>query len=225
MKTQSSLSRRLVFDMFLFVRLVSILSLLVVLTSISALGQKLPSADAISASGSFNGQLYTNTALGFTMLAPGGWKFYTLEQNKALVAKNRENAAVSGDEALENAAANTQVLFQAMPQREKTALLSCGVERLKTNSTAQKYIGANKELVLRRPGVKVTKDIYAMTFGGVSFSAFEVEGSTSVGIYRQRYIATVRKSAALFFVVTLYDNKQDEIVEHSLRSINFKSRQ
>lgn len=186
-----------------------------------ALGQKLPSADAISASDSFNGQLYTNKALGFTMLAPGGWNFYTLEQNKALVARNRENAAMSGDETLENAAANTQVLFQAMPQREKTALLSCGVERLKTVSTSSKYIVLNKDLVLRRPGVKVTKDIYAMSLGGVNFSAFDVEGSTSAGTYRQRTIATVRKSAALFFVVTLYDNKQDEIIEHSLKSIKF----
>ncbi|MBK8465286.1 MAG: hypothetical protein IPL32_05590 [Chloracidobacterium sp.] len=191
-----------------------------------AVGQKLPSADAIAASGSFSGQLYTNTALGFTMLAPGGWNFYTADQNSALVARNRENAMMSGDETLKTAAANTQVLFQAMPPpvagRDLNALFSCGVERLTKPATGEKYIEANKNLVLRRSGVKVTKDIHSIKLGGVNFSAFDVEGSTNKGTYRQRYIATVRKSAALFFVITLYDDKQDVIVEHSLKSISFR---
>ncbi len=179
------------------------------------------SADAIAASGSFNGQLYTNKSLGFTMLAPGGWNFYTAEQNKMLVERNRENAAASDDESLKNSAANTQVLFQAFPEREKTAMLSCGVERLQQSSTTNRYIVLNKDLVLRRPAVTVTKDIYSITLGGANFSAFEVEGTTASGTYRQRYIATVRKNVALFVVITLYDNKQDEIIEHSLKSIKF----
>ncbi len=191
-----------------------------------AAGQKLPSADAIAASGGFKGQLYSNSALGFTMLAPGGWNFYTADQNSALVARNRENALMSSDETLKISAANTQVLFQAMPPpiagRELNALFSCGVERLTKSLTAEKYIRANKDLVLRRSGVKITKDIHTLKLGGVNFSAFDVEGATDKGTYRQRYIATVRKNAALFFVITLYDDKQDAIVEHSLKSINFR---
>jgi len=193
---------------------------------ISASGQKSLSADAMAASGRFKGQMYSNAALGFTMLAPGGWNFYTAEQNSVLVARNRENAALSGDETLKIAAANTQVLFQAMPPsvagRELNALFSCGVERLTHSSTAEKYIEANKNLVLRRQGVTVTKGIHSIKLGGVNFSTFDVEGSTNKGTYRQRYIATVRKNAALFFVVTLYDDKQDAIVEHSLKSISFR---
>lgn len=184
----------------------------------TALAQR-QSAESIAASGSFNGQLYTNTALDFTILAPGGWNFYTSDQNKMLVVRNRENAAASADESLKNSAANTEVLFQALPQRENSALLSCGVERLKTSSTTRKYIEVNRELVLQRSGVKVSKDIYPITLGGVNFSAFEVEGSTDKGTYRQKYMVTVRKNAALFFVVTLYDDKQEAIVEHSLRTI------
>lgn len=187
-----------------------------------ATGQKQLSADAIAASGSFNGQLYTNKSLEFTMLAPGGWNFYTSEQNKVLVERNRENAATSGDSSLENSAVNTQVLFQAMTQSGKSALLSCGVERLTKISTLDKFIAAYKNLVVQRVGVKVTKDINSIKLGGVNFSVFEVEGVTTSGTYRQRYIATVRKNAALFFVITLYDNKQDEIIEHSLKSIKFR---
>ncbi len=192
-------------------------------------GQKLPSADAIAASGEFKGQLYSNGLLGFTMLAPGGWNFYTAGQNNALVARNRENAAMSGDETLQTSAANTQVLFQAMPptvaERELNALFSCGVERLTKAMTGAKYIEANKNLILRRPGVKVTNDIHSIKLGGVNFSAFDIEGTTDKGSYRQKVYATVRKNAALFFVITLYDDKQDAIVEYSLRSIQFRSRQ
>jgi hypothetical protein len=184
-----------------------------------------PSADAIAASGGFSGQLYSNTALEFSMLAPGGWNFFTPDQNKAVVARLRSGAARAGDDSLAASAANTQVLFQATPPpvagREKTALFSCGIERLRTRSTAEKYIEANKKLVLRDTGIKLIKDTYAIVFGGVNFSAFDVEGTVKDGTYRQRYVVTVRKEAAVFFVITLFDNKQDQIVEYSLKSIRF----
>lgn len=184
------------------------------------------SADAIAKSGSFKGQLYTNTALGFTMLAPGGWTFYTAEQNNSLVVRNRENAEMSGDEILKTSAANTQVLFQAMPPqlagRHADALFSCGVESLVKPATTEKYIAANRDLVLRRPGVTITKNIHSIKLGDVDFSTFDVEGTTDKGTYRQKYYVAVRKNAALFCVITLYDNKQDAIVEHSLRSIKFQ---
>jgi hypothetical protein len=197
-----------------------------VLLCTAATAQKLKfSADDIATSGAFKGQLYTNKALDFTMLAPGGWNFFSAEQNAELVAKNRENAQMSGEAELKTAAENTQILFQALPQavggRQVNSLFSCGIERLTSNSTVGKYVGFNKDLVLRRSGVTITKDIYSATLGGVKFSAFDVEGATAKGAYRQKYFVTLRKNTALFFVITLYDDKQDAIVEHSLNSIKF----
>lgn len=194
-------------------------------------GQTRPSADAISASGSFDGQMYTNKLLGFTMLAPGGWNFFTRDQNKALVDANREkNASTQNpkyDRDLAAAAANTQVLFQATPpavgKQANSALFSSGVERLLSAQTKEKYIETNKELVLRSPGVKLAKDVYTITFGGVGFIGFDVEGRTGGRAFRQRYIATIRKSTAIFFVVTLYDIKQDYIVGESLKTLKFSS--
>lgn len=159
------------------------------------------------------------------MLAPGGWNFYTADQNSELVARNRENAAMSGDETLKISAGNTQVLFQATPHtvagREMNALFSCGVERLTKSSTTEKFIAAYRNLVVQRAGVKVINDISTIKLGGVNFSTFETQGATDKGTYRQKYYATVRRNAALFFVITFYDDKQDAIVEHSLRSMTF----
>lgn len=193
---------------------------------VAATAQKLTnSAETIASSGDLNGQLYSNRALGFSILVPGGWNFWTSDQNAALVSQYRENAVGTGNAAIKDSAANTQVLFQAI-QRESVGIMqkatfSCGVERLKAASTSEKWLGFSKDLVARTNGVKVTKDIYPLTFGGVKFLAFDVEGTANGVAYRQMHIATVRKNAALFFVVTLYDGKQDAIIEHSLRSIKF----
>ncbi len=193
-------------------------------TTIAAIAQS-PSAEAIAASGGFSGQMYSNPLLEFSMLAPGGWNFFTPDQNKAVVARHRENASVILSAGLEDAAVNTQVLFQATPPayggQDKTALFSCGVERLKKSLTTEKYIEVNQGLVLKTPGVKVIKDTYAVVYGGVKFSGFDVEGSAGKVKYRQRYLAAVRKDAALFFVITLYDDKQDQIIDYSLKSMKF----
>ncbi len=208
-------------------RYISILVLLtaVLLVSSAVVQAQLPSAEAITASGSFDGKLYTNSQLGFTILAPGGWNFYTTDQNKAVVAKNRETAVKTADNTLQSSAANTQVLFQATPPslagQEKSALFSSGIERLIKTITVDSYIDANKKLVLSSPNLTLAKDIYRLTFGGVKFAAFEIEGVRGGAKYRQRYIATIRKNVALFFVVTLYDPKQDTIVDFSLQTIKF----
>lgn len=186
-------------------------------------------ADEIAGSGTFSGQLYTNKPLGLTMLAPGGWTFYTREQNQSIVTANRTRTGAGQaqpvDKTLAEAAANTQILFQAsppnIPAQADTALFSSGIERLQTPSTSDKYVEANQQLVLRAANVAVVKDKYPLVFGGVRFVAFDVEGKNRGRVYRQRYIMTVRRNIALFFVITLYDSKQDPIVDASLRSIRF----
>ncbi len=195
------------------------------LISSAVIKAQLPSAEVIAAGGSFDGKLYSNSQLGFTILAPGGWNFFTTDQNKAVVAKNRETAVKTADNTLQSSAANTQVLFQATPPslagQEKSALFSSGIERLVKTTTVDSYIDANKKLVLSSPNLTLAKDIYRLTFGGAKFAAFEVEGLQNNRKFRQRYIATVRKNVALFFVVTLYDPKQDPIVDFSLQTIKF----
>ncbi|MEO6655005.1 MAG: hypothetical protein ABIO36_02895 [Pyrinomonadaceae bacterium] len=184
-----------------------------------------PSAETVVASGSFEGKLYTNRALGFSILGPGGWEFYSSERNMAIVAKNREIASRSSNSAVRNSAANTQILFQAIPPKldgmDKSARFSCGIERLDKPASSDQFLEANKRLVLTGVGVKLTKDMYRVVLGGANFSAFEVESVISGASFRQRYIATVRKNIALFFVIASFDERQDPIIDHSLQTIKF----
>ena len=186
---------------------------------------QMPLAEAIAASGAFDGKLYTNRALDLTILAPGGWDFYTPQQNEVAESKNRDAAFKSTDFTLHDSAANTQVLFQTTAPKAlskgKPAVLSVGIERLTASVTAKYYIEKNKKLVLASSNAKLTKDIYSVTYGGLAFSAFEVEGTSDGLAYRQIYLATVRKNIAIFFVSTQYDAKQDFAVAVSLKTIKF----
>jgi hypothetical protein len=179
---------------------------------------QLPSADEIAQSGNFDGQLYTNKVLGLTILAPGGWTFYTYSQNQEIVAANRgKNANASS--------ANTQVLFQATPPKalnpNKSAIFSSGIERLTKTLTGEQYAKANKDLVLSASPVVLTKDVYETKLGGALLYAFEITGKQGTDAYRQTYLVTVRKGVAVFFVETFYDNKNVFAIEASLKTLKF----
>ena len=185
---------------------------------ITAQGLRETSADEIAASGTFDGQLYTNRSLGLTILAPGGWSFYPYSRNQALVAANRSGSR-------DRSAANTQVLFQSTPSKlsggESSALFSSGLEKLGKMQTAEQYATANRDMLLTQPGIAVARNIYEAKLGGLTFSGFEITGKAKDLAYRQVYLVTVRKGVAIFFVETFYDNRNTFAVEASLKTLRF----
>ncbi len=197
-----------------------------------AAGQTRPTAQVIAESGNAEGMLYSNKLLGFTILAPGTWHYFSKEQNDNAHAAGRDavRASKSGlsqaeQAALDRSIDNTQIMFQATPlplgEPGNAAIFSCGIERLQTATTLEKYAQANKKMVLMTPSVKITKDIYPVTFNGVGFSGFETETSAYGKIYRQKYLVTIRRSVALFFVTTIQNNKYDQMLDYSLKTIRF----
>ncbi len=177
------------------------------------------SADEIAASGSFDGQLYTNKSLGLMILAPGGWSFYPYSRNQALVAANRNGGRGSS-------AANTQVLFQSTPSKlsggEASALFSSGIERLAKTQTAEQYAAANRDMLITQPEIAISRDIYGSKLGETTFAVFEITGKAKDSPYRQVYLATVRRGVAIFFVETFYDNRNTFAVEASLKTLKFR---
>jgi hypothetical protein len=200
--------------------------LVAMLLTTAAFAQKPQTAESIAAAGTFTGQEYANAALGFSILAPGGWSFYGAEQNRAAVERNKQTAARLREARLETEAANTQVLFQAIPPKfagqDKQAILSAGIEKLGSPTTAEKYAADQKSLILGASTAHVTREIYNVAYGSVPFAGFDIEGTLKEGTYRQRYLMTVRRGVALFIVATFFDDGQSAIVNASLRSIKFK---
>lgn len=200
--------------------------LVVLLLTTAVFAQKQQTVVSFAAAGTFSGQEYSNSTLGFSMLVPGGWSFYGAEQNQAAVDRNKEIAAQMRDARLETEAANTQVLFQAVPPKfagqDKQAILSAGIEKLASPTTPEKYAADQKSLILGTSNAHITKETYNMTYGGAVFAGFDIEGTRKEGNYRQRYLMTVRRGVALFLVATFFDDRQSAIVDASLRSIKFK---
>ncbi|HTH51410.1 MAG TPA: hypothetical protein VL501_05735 [Pyrinomonadaceae bacterium] len=181
---------------------------------------------SIASAGTFNGQAYSNSKLGFSILVPGGWTFYDASKNQAAIERNKEIAAATGDARLQTSAKYTEVLFQAIPPafggQDKQAILSAGAEKLDAPMTTGQYASFNKSLVLERSNAHLTKDASPVTYDGQEFIAFDVEGTRKEGPYRQRYLMTVRHQVAIFIVATFFDDRQEKIVAASLKSINFK---
>jgi len=200
--------------------------LIIAVLATAGVAQRSQTAESIAAAGVFSGQEYSNSILGFSMLAPGGWSFYNAEQNQAAVDRNKQSASQMRDASLETSAANTQVLFQAIPPKfagqDKQAILSAGVERLTKPQTLDSYAAAQRALVLASADALITKDVSTVTYGGVQFAVFDIEGTRKEGVYRQRYLMTIRRGTALFIVATVFDERQAGIVDASLKSIKFK---
>lgn len=193
---------------------------------------QLPSAETIAAAGTFEGQMYRNKLLGFSILAPGGWKIFDPDQNRESIKAGRRTASIVYDRldpreqaALKNSVANTTVLFQASsrpdPTGISTAILSGGVERPFAATTKEKYAAANKKLVLLASPVQLIKDIYNVTIGGVGFTGFDIEGRSGGKSYKQTYLVTIRKGTALFLVSTLKDDKNAFAIEAGLKTVKF----
>jgi hypothetical protein len=191
---------------------------LVVYSASALFAQRALSADEIAASGSFDGQMYTNKALGLSILAPGGWTFFTYDRNQALVVKNR--AAKRNSEA-----AQTQVLFQAAPSKllgeEKSAIFSAGVQVLTEKTTPQLYAMENRDGLALQSDVAVTRDVTEVRYPNITLTAFEITGKAKGVSYRQVYWVTIRKGVAVFFVETFYDNKNTFATEASLKTLKF----
>lgn len=215
------------FSRFVFVFVASVFLCSVVV------GQKQPlTAVAVADSGTFDGKLYSNSILGFTMLVPGGWTVFTNNQNAATLVAGRATTKTIASGLtqkeladIERSISNTQILFQASSLTKagniSTAVLSSGVERMQTPLTKEKYIEANKKLVLLNSSVKVTRDIYTTKLGNVAFAGFDIEGTANSKAYRQSYLATIRKGTALFFVTTLWDNKNDLVLDAGFQTLKF----
>ncbi len=210
--------------------------------SIAAAGQNSPgkpgksgavnSAASVFESGVFEGKLYTNSMLGFTVLVPGGWNIFTAEQNNAALAAGQANTLSNAWRVDENerqqinsSIANTQILFQAtsrVTDREPiVSRVSCGVERLADPVTVEKYVARNKKLVLLTSATTLAKDVYSTKIGGSTFTGFDVAGTANGKIFKQRYLVTMRKGYALFIVTTLWDNINDAVLDASLKSLKF----
>lgn len=188
------------------------------------------SASTIAENGSFMGNLYKNTSLGFEIKVPDGWRIMSDDTNRATLDVGKEiikaNKSKGAKTSLDRSISNTAVLFQATPMNEDntqaTGIFACGTETSTGAHTAATYVEMNKDLILTaNPGAKVIKKTYQKMAGGVAFQAVDIEKPAQLGGYTQTLMVTQRKGVMFFFVLTYPDDTSRDNLEGAFKTLTF----
>lgn len=187
-------------------------------------------AQEIAESGTFDGSVYRNKSLGFSLSIPKTWSLISDDMNKAGLETGRklitEGQSADKEQALNASIARTRVLFQAYPSTSPlgtTGLLACGVERTPDGITQDQYAAENLRL-LQESSLKaqLTKSIYKTNVGGKSFSAFDVQIVRGDMTMDQTYYIHMRRGVAFFFVLTRYDRSYEKQLADVLTRLSFE---
>lgn len=180
----------------------------------------------IAESGTYVDGIYRNRLLGFSIVIPADWKLMSDDANIAMLSAGGkrvvEDQPVSKQKEFAQSISNTRILFTAqLPSAEGVTLIS-GVETTAGGYTRAKYAEFNRDIVLRSiPGSTLKKDIYEKSFGGASFSCFDLEFPTASGAVRQTYFVTMLQNNVLFWVATYRTDAQEKSVLAALATVSF----
>lgn len=186
--------------------------------------------ETISRSGSFEGDIYTNTVLGVTISIPRGWTLIHDDANakglKASKDRITENRSESFKDQMEESVSNTRILFQALhndPADYRSAgAFAGGIEDNAAGQTLSYYTKFNRDLVISsNPGSKLTRDIYQTILDGTPFQSFEVEIPSGEQTQKQTFLVTTRRGVLFFFVLTYLDDAGKRAMERSLKEMKF----
>ena len=184
----------------------------------------------IAQSGSFDGRVYANKLLGFSVSLPNSWSFASEDANKTTLALGREKIKEAGESAelkqeMDKSISNTRVLFQASPlplgQPGNSAVLACGFEKLQVPQTQQAYSEFNKNLAIKSSKGQLKRDLYSKTIGGKTFTAFEVESVQNGLSVKQTYLVANHKNLMFFLILTMLDDGHKTTMDDALQTLRF----
>jgi hypothetical protein len=183
--------------------------------------------------GRVDNSVYTNEFFGLRLTLPTGWNVVANEVNDAALDVGKE--IIKGVDKTVNAAvdksiAKTVVLVAAGKHPFNThgadpAMIQCGAERLSSvTMTSAAYMESNKKFLLNSSlKIKLVKDTYTETIGGVTFAVFDMEVVYGTMTVKQRYHATIRKGFALFIVTSYVLDEDFVTLSNILTSVKFDS--
>ncbi len=183
----------------------------------------------IAESGTYVNGIYRNRLLRFSLAIPADWNLMSDDINKAAISTGTkiilEGQPASRHKAFEESASNTKILFTAqLPSLIEGATFVVGVEVNQPGHTQLKYAEFNRNLALGAfPTATLKKDLYEKTFGGVSFTCFDLELPTPKGTLKQTYSVVMLKSNVLFSVATYWSDEEKKSVIDALGTLTFET--
>ncbi len=183
--------------------------------------------------GRIENSVYINEYFGLRMNVPPNWNVVAREVNEVSLDVGKEILR-SGDKSLDTAVdksiGKTVVLLAAgkYPMNSPgpdPALLQCGAEKLAgPQMTSAAYLEGNKRILLASPlKLRLTRDTYTETIGGLTFAAFDLENQYAMMLVKQKYYATITKGYALFFVISYVADEDHLTLSDVLKTVKFGS--
>jgi hypothetical protein len=183
--------------------------------------------------GRVQNSVYVNDYFGLRIDLPTSWNVVAREINDASLDVGKEMLR-SGDKSLdasvERSVAKTVVLlasgkFPISSPGPNPALFQCGAERLPGRQmTSAAYLEGNKKTLLSSPlKIKLTRDTYSETIGGLTFAAFDMETQHATMTVKQKYYAAIRNDYALFFVISYIVEEDLVTLNNILKSVTFET--
>ena len=179
----------------------------------------------LDAAGNFDGTVYKNSSLGFSVTVPKGWEVQDKEVERAFASGAAEQTReIAGSEQSANESIDrTRLLFIAIKSSEtnfnpSVIAMSEDISLAFDIRSSHQYIARLRSAAARTPLV-FEPETADETINGVSFGVVGAASVSQAGKVRQRYYVAIFKHQALLFILTFHDDAQLKTCRELLASI------
>ena len=182
----------------------------------------------MDAKGSFDGQVYTNKVLGFSLTVPEGWQFQDPETQTQFAARATERSAeMAQNSAGAKASLNRTKLLFILVRPTMTATNPTIVGMLEDVAlafnvrTPEQYLMAARNAIANNPTLLFDSYTTSEKVNGIDFSWMGAHPKNPSVNVAQRYYATLQNHQAIGFVMTFHSADELEWCLQVLQGIKF----
>lgn len=183
-------------------------------------------SDNVDIIGVFQGELYSNKALGFSFKAPPKWFVPSEDQLKKYVELGKAEYR-TGDPRLDNKVGNDKVEFAITKKKidsTENPILGYGLTKQGSSEiTANMVATAARDYFIKVPTFKLNKDISKEKLGNREFVTFEL-GFDTGSKQKVRTYMTMVEQYTLTFVLTYWEDADLKLMVDSLDTIKFRNK-
>lgn len=173
-----------------------------------------PATPSVDQNGRFEGQVYTNTALGFSLTLPEGWQPQDTETQRRFAEGAAQRAQQYGGQspAAQASVKRTSVLMIAVKPTEgitnPSVIIAAEDIALYFNVRTPKQYIEQMRTISRNTPMVVGENVTTETVGGAMFGVVDVDFLNAPqpgrAVVKQRYYVTIRKNHAIAMILTYH---------------------
>jgi hypothetical protein len=184
-------------------------------------------------SGKLEGSVYTNQFFNMQLTIPSGWAVMGEAGEKDLRQAGDQTVKSSNpftEHGIKKSEERTVQLlgvskgaWGVTPLNSSFICMAEQIPMLSPISRGSEYLAQMKKMFqYSSVPMRVAKDVYPVTIGGVEFAALGVATGGGLREVQQTYYAYVTQGHALAFIVTPFSDEDRDVLEGVIKSVTFK---